>query len=262
MALRTVKALTALLIAVFLTATACGGNETTEPENTENETSETVAPETPDLTLPAEAVFAAQIAQSLLGEPLTDNDQNCLFTAATDNDAFAEAIAAVLDPNASLTPTYFKSLITSVRDCVGQQRMSNAIALGLSLNEENPELSECLNETFLNDPSEDAFLGMAAITAGIAVPPDVAPQTIETLNNCVSIDVIANQLALQYEQLQSFQKAVNQECLVEELNAYPGIENFWEAAFVTQSVEQLEGISQLVELCEEPLFADFLATNS
>jgi len=258
MALRTVKALTTLLIAVFLTATACGGNETTEPENTENETSETVAPETPDLTLPAEAVFAAQIAQSLLGEPLTDNDQNCLFTAATDNDAFAEAIAAVLDPNASLTPTYFKSLITSVRDCVGQQRMSNAIALGLSLNEENPELSECLNETFLNDPSEDAFLGMAAITAGIAVPPDVAPQTIETLNNCVSINVIANQLALQYEQLQSFQKAVNQECLVKELNAYPGIENFWEAAFVTQSVEQLEGISQLVELCEEPLFADFL----
>ena len=258
MALRTVKALTTLLIAVFLTATACGGNETTEPENTENESTETVAPETPDLTLPAEAVFAAQIAQSLLGEPLTDNDQNCLFTAATDNDAFAEAIAAVLDPNASLTPTYFKSLITSVRDCVGQQRMSNAIALGLSLNEENPELSECLNETFINDPSEDAFLGMAAITAGIAVPPDVAPQTIETLNNCVSINVIANQLALQYEQLQSFQKAVNQECLVKELNAYPGIENFWEAALVTQSVEQLEGISQLVELCEEPLFADFL----
>ena len=77
--------------------------------NTENESTETVAPETPDLTLPAEAVFAAQIAQSLLGEPLTDNDQNCLFTAATDNDAFAEAIAAVLDPNASLTPTYFKT---------------------------------------------------------------------------------------------------------------------------------------------------------
>ena len=99
---------------------------------------------------------------------------------------------------------------------------------------------------------------MAAITAGIPVPSDVAPQTIDTLNNCVSIDVIANQLALQYEQLQSFQKAVDQECLVEELNAYPGIENFWEAAFVTQDVQQLEGISQLVELCEEPLFADFL----
>ena len=78
MTLRTLKALTALLIAVFLTATACGGNETTEPENTENEIAETVAPETPDLTLPAEAVFAAQIAQSLLGEPLTDNDQNCI----------------------------------------------------------------------------------------------------------------------------------------------------------------------------------------
>ena len=203
-------------------------------------------------------VFAAQIAQSLLGEALTETDQSCLFTAATDNDEFAEAISAVLDQNASLTPTYFKSLITSVRDCVGQQRMSDAIALGLSLNEQNPELSECLNNAFVNDLSEDAFLGMAAITAGIPVPPDVAPQTIDTLNSCVSIDVIANQLALQYEQLQSFQKAVDQECLVNELNAYPGIDNFWEAAFVTQDVQQLEGISQLVELCEEPLFADFL----
>ena len=136
--------------------------------------------------------------------------------------------------------------------------MSDAIALGLSLNEQNPELSECLNETFVNDSSENAFLGMAAITAGIAVPPDVAEQTIATLNKCVSIDIIANQLALQYEQLQSFQKAVDQECLVKELNAYPGIENFWEAAFVTQDVQQLEGISQLVELCEAPLFADLL----
>ena len=252
------KFLTSVLAILLLITAACGGSETTEGETSQNESNQTEATPDPNLTLPAEVVFAAQIAQSLLGEALTETDQSCLFTAATDNAEFAEAISAVLDQNASLTPTYFKSLITSVRDCVGQQRMSDAIALGLSLNEQNPELSECLNDAFVNDPSEDAFLGMAAITAGIPVPPDVAPQTIDTLNNCVSIDVIANQLALQYEQLQSFQKAVDQECLVEELNAYPGIENFWEAAFVTQDVQQLEGISQLVELCEEPLFADFL----
>ena len=258
MAFNISKFLTSVLAISLLITAACGGSETTEGETSQNESNETEATPDPNLTLPAEVVFAVQIAQSLLGEPLTETDQSCLFTAATDNNEFAEAISAVLDQNASLTPTYFKSLITSVRDCVGQQRMSDAIALGLSLNEQNPELSECLNDAFVNDPSEDAFLGMAAITAGIPVPPDVAPQTIDTLNNCVSIDVIANQLALQYEQLQSFQKAVDQECLVGELNAYPGIENFWEAAFVTQDVQQLEGISQLVELCEEPLFADFL----
>ena len=252
------KFLTSVLAISLLITAACGGSETTEGETSQNESDQTEATPDPNLTLPAEVVFAAQIAQSLLGEPLTETDQSCLFTTATDNNEFAEAISAVLDQNASLTPTYFKSLITSVRDCVGQQRMSDAIALGLSLNEQNPELSECLNDAFVNDPSEDAFLGMAAITAGIPVPLDVASQTIDTLNNCVSIDVIANQLALQYEQLQSFQKAVDQECLVEELNAYPGIDNFWEAAFVTQDVQQLEGISQLVELCEEPLFADFL----
>ena len=258
MAFNISKFLTSVLSISLLITAACGGSETTEGETSQNESNETEATPDPNLTLPAEVVFAAQIAQSLLGEALTETDQSCLFTAATDNDEFAEAISAVLDQNASLTPTYFKSLITSVRDCVGQQRMSDAIALGLSLNEQNPELSECLNDAFVIDPSEDAFLGMAAITAGIPVPPEVAPQTIDTLNNCVSIDVIANQLALQYEQLQSFQKAVDQECLVEELNAYPGIENFWEAAFVTQDVQELEGISQLVELCEEPLFADFL----
>tara|TARA_Y100000741_G_scaffold180414_1_gene137156 strand:+ start:1688 stop:3040 length:1353 start_codon:yes stop_codon:yes gene_type:complete len=258
MAFNIPKLLAPVMAALLLITTACGASDTTEPETSQTETSQTETTTDQNLTLPAEAVFAAQIAQSLLGAPLSETDQNCLFTAATDNDEFAEAISAVLDQNAALTPTYFKSLITSVRDCVGQQRMSDAIALGLSLNEQNPELSECLNNTFVNDPSEDAFLGMAAITAGIPVPPDVAPQTIDTLNNCVSIDVIANQLALQYEQLQSFQKAVDQECLVEELNAYPGIENFWEAAFVTQDVQQLEGISLLVELCEEPLFADLL----
>ena len=258
MAFNISKFLTSVLAISLLITAACGGSETTEGETSQNELDQTEATPDPNLTLPAEVVFAAQIAQSLLGEALTETDQSCLFTAATDNDKFAEAISAVLDQNASLTPTYFKSLITSVRDCVGQQRMSDAIALGLSLNEQNPELSECLNDAFVNDPSEDAFLGMAAITAGIPVPPDVAPQTIDTLNSCVSNDVIANQLALQYEQLQSFQKAVDQECLVKELNAYPGIENFWEAAFVTQDVQQLEGISQLVELCEEPLFADFL----
>ena len=252
------KFLASVSVILLLTTAACGGSDIMEEEASQNESTQTEATPDPNLTLPAEVVFAAQIAQSLLGQPLTETDQSCLFTAATDNDEFVEAISAVLDQNASLTPTYFKSLITSVRDCVGQQRMSDAIALGLSLNEQNPELSECLNDAFVNDPSEDAFLGMAAITAGIPVPPDVAPQTVDTLNSCVSIDVIANQLALQYEQLQSFQKAVDQECLVEELNAYPGIENFWEAAFVTQDVQQLEGISQLVELCEEPLFADFL----
>ena len=108
MALRTLKALTALLIAVFLFATACGGNETTESKNIETEPAETATPETPDLTLPAEAVFAAQVAQSLLGEPLTDNDQNCIFTAATDNDEFAESIAAVLDPNATHSHVFQK----------------------------------------------------------------------------------------------------------------------------------------------------------
>jgi cyclophilin family peptidyl-prolyl cis-trans isomerase len=264
MAFNTSKLLSPVIALVFLACVACGGNDTNEaPQaemapSTSASSTQVESDPSPDISIPAEVAFAAQIAQSLIGDEISEADQECLFTAAIDNEEFAEAIASVLDQNAAFTPTYFKSLITNVRDCVGQQRMSDAIALGLSLNEQNPELSACLNEIFLNDSSENTFLGMAAITAGIGVPPESAAQTIEALNTCVSIDVIASQLALQYEQLQSFQKAVNQDCLVDELNDYPGIDNFWEAAFVTQNPQQLEGISQLVELCEEPLFADYV----
>ena len=266
MAFNTSKLLAPVIALAFLTCVACGGNDTNEtpqaektpPTSASSSTTQVESDSSPDISIPAEVAFAAQIAQSLLGDEISETDRECLFTAAIDNEEFAEAISSVLNQNAALTPTYFKSLITNVRDCVGQQRMSDAIALGLSLNEQNPELSACLNQIFLNDSSENTFLGMAAITAGIGVPPESAAQTIETLNTCVSIDIIASQLSLQYEQLQSFQKAVNQDCLVNELNDYPEINSFWEAAFVSQNPQQLEDITQLVELCEEPLFADYL----
>ena len=255
------KVLSPVVAALLLVTAACGESDSTESQQDDSAPTaslEVESTQSSDLTIPAEVAFAAQIAQSLLGSEISERDQQCLFTSATENEEFAEAISSVLDQNASLTPTYFASLITNVRDCVGQEPMSEAIALGLSLNERNEELSECLNQRFEDDPSEAAFVGMAAITAGIAIPPEFAPQTIETLNKCVPIDVIASQLALQYEQLQAFQKAVNQDCLINELNNYSDIDNFWEAAFITQNVQQLEGISQLVELCEEPLFANYL----
>ena len=255
------KVLSPVVAALLLVTAACGESDSTELQQDDSAPTaslEVESTQSSDLTIPAEVAFAAQIAQSLLGSEISERDQQCLFTSATENEEFAEAISSVLDQNASLTPTYFASLITNVRDCVGQEPMSEAIALGLSLNERNEELSECLNQRFEDDPSEAAFVGMAAITAGIAIPPEFAPQTIETLNKCVPIDVIASQLALQYEQLQAFQKAVNQDCLINALNNYSDIGNFWEAAFITQNVQQLEGISQLVELCEEPLFANYL----
>ena len=99
------KFLTSVLAISLLITAACGGSETTEGETSQNESTQIEATPDPNLTLPAEVVFAAQIAQSLLGEALTETDQSCLFTAATDNEEFAEAISAVLDQNASLTPT-------------------------------------------------------------------------------------------------------------------------------------------------------------
>ena len=250
---------TGLIAGILLTA--CGGSDAPTSTAGQSETQPTVTQTeqtSEDLSIPAEVAFAGQIAQSLLGTAITEEDQNCLFASATENEEFAEAISAVLDANASLTPTYFKSLITYVRDCVGQKRMSDAIALGLSLNKQNENLSNCLNETFVNDPTESAFVGLAAITAGISVPEEFSTATVDLLNRCVSVDVIAGQLSIQYEQLQSFTVAVNQECLINELNNFEAIENFWEVAFISQDAEQLEGISLLVESCEEVPFADLV----
>ena len=263
MPLKAKNMITATFAVACIFLTACGGTE--ELANEATDTSESTESTEPaeegniaDLTIPAEVAFAGQIAQSLLGTAITEQEQRCLFTSATDNEEFAEAISAVLNQNASLTPDYFKSLITSVRDCVGQQRMTDAIALGLSLNEQNDELNTCLNESFINDPTDAVFVGMAAITAGLAVPQELSTVTIDLLNECVPIEVIANQLTFQYEQIRSFTKTVNKECLLDELNNFDGIDKFWEAAFVSQDPSELEGISLLVEGCEEALFANLL----
>ena len=80
------KFLASVSVILLLITAACGGSDTMEEEASQNESTQTEATPDPNLTLPAEVVFAAQIAQSLLGEPLTETDQSCLFTAATDND--------------------------------------------------------------------------------------------------------------------------------------------------------------------------------
>ena len=67
MAFNIPKFLTSVLAISFLITAACGGSETTEGETSQNESNETEATPDPNLTLPAEVVFAAQIAQSLLG---------------------------------------------------------------------------------------------------------------------------------------------------------------------------------------------------
>jgi len=260
MPLKATKIITTTCVTACFLLAACAGTE--EPVTETSESAESTQPaeekNVADLSIPGEVAFAGQIAQSLLGTAITEEEQTCLFTSATENEEFTEAISAVLNQNASLTPDYFKSLITYVRDCVGQQRMSDAIALGLSLNEQNDELSTCLNEAFTSDPTDASFVGMAAITAGLAVPQEFSTVTIDLLNNCVSIDIIASQLTFQYEQLQSFTKTVNKECLVDELNGFDGINKFWEAAFISQDPAELEGISLLVEGCEEALFANLL----
>ena len=254
-------AITGLALCLFLGS--CGSNETSpveteETEETEETTQPTVEETSEELTIPGEVAFAGQIAQSLLGTSITEQQQSCLFTAAAENEQFAEAIAAVLNQNAALTPENFKNLIVNVRDCVGQDSMSNSIAFGLSVNKQNDELSTCLNDAFTNGPTEAAFVGLAAVTAGLAIPEEYTTATINLLNTCVPIGIVASQLTFQYEQMHSFTKAVNQECLIDELNNFPGIDKFWEVAFISQDAEQLEGISSLVELCEEALFADLL----
>jgi len=260
MSLNVSKVITATGFSICLILAACGGSDEPISKNSEEiESTESTQEETSgDLVIPAEVAFAGQIAQSLLGTPITEDDQTCLFTLAVDNEEFAKAIAAVLDPNASLTPDYFKSLITYVRDCVGQQRMSDAIALGLSLNANNFDLSTCLNEAFINDSTDASFVGLAAITAGLPIPDEFQKPTLELLDDCVPIQIVAAQLTFQYEQIQSFTKTVNQECLIDELSNFEAIDRFWEVAFISQDAEQLADISLLVESCQEALFGDLL----
>ena len=244
--------------------TACGSEEAPSQEpSTSSETSEDAASPTTQatsetLTISQEALFSIQVAEALIGGPVGGESETCLFASAQSNPDFADAISAVLANQAQLSGTEFSNLVTGVRDCVGFERMNQAIAIGLSLGAESDDLFQCLMKQTADSNGDAAFVGLAAVTVQYPIPPEFADATVEALTTCVSISLLANQLSLQYLQTRNFSVDVDQDCLTDEL-AFSGIaSSFWEAAFLTQDAEQLAAVAALVTSCEKALHEGLL----
>ena len=209
-------------------------------------------------TISQEVLFSIQVAEALIGEPVGEEGESCLFSAAQSNPDFAAAISAVLTNQAPLSGKEFSDLVIGVRDCVGLERMNQAISTGLSLGEGSDDLFECLMKQTADSNGDAAFVGLAAVTVQYPIPPEYADATVEILTICVADDLLANQLSLQYLQTRNFSVDVDQDCLTSELATSGIASSFWEAAFLTQDAEQLAAVAALVESCEKPLFADLL----
>ena len=253
------------LIAGFVVS--CGGDgtssdsSTTPPAASDADTSSTVeatSEENETATISQEVLFSIQVAEALIGEPVGEEGEACLFAAAQSNQDFAAAISAVLANQAPLSGKEFSDLVIGVRDCVGLERMNQAISTGLSLGEGSDDLFECLMKQTADSNGDAAFVGLAAVTVQYPIPPEYADATVETLTTCVADDLLANQLSLQYLQTRNFSVDVDQDCLIDELATSGIASSFWEAAFLTQDAEQLAAVAALVESCEKPLFADLL----
>ncbi len=261
------------LIAAFVVS--CGGDGTssdsssTPPAASDADTSSSVeaTPEpsveaTPEqneaTTIPQEVLFSVQVAEALIGEPVGGEGESCLFSAAQSNPDFSDAISAVLANQAPLSGKEFSDLVIGVRDCVGLERMNQAISTGLSLGEGSDDLFECLMKQTADSNGDAAFVGLAAVTVQYPIPPEYADATVETLTTCVPNTLLADQLSLQYLQTRNFSVDVDQDCLTGELATSDIASSFWEAAFLTQDAEQLAAVAALVESCEKPLFADLL----
>ena len=247
--------------------TSCGSEETasevpsTSSETTEDATSPTVEAtseqgETP--TISQEVLFSIQVAEALIGGPVGEESESCLFASAQSNPDFADAISAVLANQAQLSGIEFSNLVTGVRNCVGFERMNQAIAIGLSLGEGSDDLFQCLMKQTADSPDDAAFVGLAAVTVQYPIPPEYADATVEILTTCVPDDLLANQLSLQYLQTRNFSVDVDLDCLTGELATSGIASSFWEAAFLTQDAEQLATVAALVTSCEKALHEGLL----
>jgi cyclophilin family peptidyl-prolyl cis-trans isomerase len=106
--------------------------------------------------------------------------------------------------------------------------------------------------------SDDAFVGLAAVTVGYPIPAEFGDATVDVLTACVSHEILAGQLSLQYLQTQYFTVEVDQDCLVNELDVSGVALLFGEAAFITQDSSQLAAVAALVESCAVALYEGLL----
>ncbi|MDG2300915.1 MAG: peptidylprolyl isomerase [Acidimicrobiales bacterium] len=260
-----VALVTALLI-------SCGSDETpseeSSPSSASTVSSDAAASPTVEATseqgetptISQEVLFSIQIAEALIGGPVGGESESCLFASAQSNPDFADAISAVLSNQAQLSGIEFSNLVTGVRDCVGFERMNEAIAIGLSLGEGSDDLFQCLMKQTADSNGDAAFVGLAAVTVQYPIPPEYADATVETLTTCVPDDLLANQLSLQYLQTRNFSVDVDLDCLTSELASSGIAPSFWEAAFLTQDAEQLAAVAALVTSCEKALHEGLLTS--
>ena len=243
---------------------SCGSEEAPSGEpSTSNETPvATTSPSTQanseSATISQEALFSVQVAEALIGESIGGESESCLFAAAQTNQDFADAVSAVITNQSQLSGKQFSNLVTTVRDCVGLERMNRAIAIGLSLGEDNEDLFQCLMEQTTESTDNAAFVGLAAVTVRYPIPQDFADATIDILTACVSDELLAAQLSLQYLQTRNFSVEVDRECVTAELASTGIAGDFWEAAFLTQDAERLATVAVLVESCGKALYEGLL----
>ncbi|MCH1512206.1 MAG: peptidylprolyl isomerase [Acidimicrobiales bacterium] len=244
------------LVTTFLFS--CGSAET-PPEESSSISPTVESEETPKSgPIPQEVLFSVQVAEALIGEPVSGRSETCLFSAAQNNQDFADAITAVISNQELLSGKQFTDLVTGVRDCVSLELMNEAIAIGLSLGVGNENLFQCLMAQTISAESDDAFVGLAAVTVGYPIPAAFGDATVDVLTACVSHEILASQLSLQYLQAEYFMVDVDQDCLVNELDVSGVALSFWKAAFITQDSSQLAVVAALVESCAVALHEGLL----
>ena len=76
-------------------------------EATSEENEEATSEENESATISQEALFSIQVAEALIGEPVGEEGESCLFSAAQSNPDFGAAISAVLANQAPLSGKEF-----------------------------------------------------------------------------------------------------------------------------------------------------------
>ncbi|MGY9071344.1 MAG: peptidylprolyl isomerase [Acidimicrobiales bacterium] len=266
-----------LLFFVVLFGAACGSSDdATNADNADTQTDDVDAADgaessdaTPDAatgdpsTATADAdvpdpVFVAQIGAAFLGGGVGAEVSRCLVDASEADALFAEAINRLAEAQIPLDEPQFASIVTTTRDCAGQDAFNLAFATGFANESQIPAVQECFAGEFAGDDTDGALISFAALTVGFPLPEGTEDATLAVLGRCITRDVLAGQLAVQYEQAQGFAVDVDVDCVREILVGIDPVADFWEAAVITGDTEKLDAVDALVAECASGAFDDLL----
>jgi cyclophilin family peptidyl-prolyl cis-trans isomerase len=211
----------------------------------------------PEPVLQVDDETIGQIGAIFVRDPLTDEEVTCLREAAEADPNLAVALTVVAGRSQPVSEGHFTVLVEAVRDCVGQSTVNEALAIAFAFGSDPEQFNSCLDGKLVGDAADPATAALTGVAVRFGLEGEMADVAVDVLSECVSDELLANQVAVTYESRQGFSVLVDQGCLVGHVSA-GAASSFWETTVASNSFDALDELEDELAGCAESYYEDLL----